>query len=197
MSPQAWQQASLLALGVLVLAALASDIRQRRIPNRLVGWTLLAGLLTHAMGPQSGAAENAGLFASFPGALGIQGAVLGALTGLAVFLPFYFLRAMGAGDVKLMAGIGSFAGAATTLNLALVILLVGGIQAVAYLFLSGNPRQVLFNLSMALSHGIHETGQNSDSHRSPVRMPYTIAMAGGMLAYGFWIYAGGKPVIRF
>jgi hypothetical protein len=99
MSYEGWQFWSLAALALIVLTALLTDVRQGRIPNTLILVALCAGVLVNVLGPEA-FNRSAGLFTSLPGALGVKGAVLGALTGLAAFLPFYMLRAMGAGDVK-------------------------------------------------------------------------------------------------
>lgn len=195
LSPSTWQLWSVVALSLVMTAALISDLRQRRIPNPLVLVALVAGLLAHLAGPANGAG---GLFAYWPGSLGARGAVLGALTGLLVFLPIYLLRAMGAGDVKLMAGIGSFAGPADTLNLALCMLAMGGVVALGRMAWKGNSRKVLGNVVTVLLPPVSESGQRLDpATRSADRMPYVPAMAGGLLAYGGWRLAGGAPWIPF
>ncbi len=195
LTPVAWQFWSLTALALIMAAALMTDLRQRRIPNSLVLAALGAGLLTHLLGPANG---DGGLFAYWPGALGAKGALLGALTGLAVFLPLYALRAMGAGDVKLMAGIGSFAGPADMLNLTLFILAMGGVLAVLRMLWSGTARRVMVNVLLMLMPYTSGAPRVFDpAVHSADRMPYVLAMAGGMLAYGGWLLAGGSPPIRF
>src|SRR5450631_39042 len=82
-------------LEVLVIVAALWDIRTRRIPN----WLTLSGVLL-------GVALNTFLFE-------INGLWF-SLKGLSVAFGVYFilclLRAMGAGDVKLMAAVGAAAG---------------------------------------------------------------------------------------
>ena len=197
MSYEAWQAASLSALALLVLAALGFDVRQRRIPNTLVVLALGTGLLINLIGPQA-AHRSAGLFTTMPGALGAKGAALGALAGLAVFLPLYLLRAMGAGDVKLMAGIGSFVGPATAVNLALFILLTGGVLAVARMLWAGKSRLVMRNVAAALGQMLPGSAGTFDpAIHSADRMPYSVAMAAGLLAYGAWIFSGHYPLVSF
>ncbi len=197
MSYEAWQAMGLLALMLLVLAALVFDLKQRRIPNTLVLLALGIGLLINIIGPQA-VHRSAGLFTSYPGALGIKGALLGALTGLAVFLPFYLLRAMGAGDVKLMAGIGSFVGPATAINLALFILVTGGVLALARMLWAGKSRLVMRNVVTALGQMLPGSAGTFDpATQSADRMPYGGAMAGGLLAYGAWIFSGRYPLVNF
>ena len=194
---EAWQALSLLALMLLVLVALIFDLKQRRIPNRLVVLTLGIGILINFIGPQAGHRAG-GLFTDAPGALGIKGAGLGALTGLIVFLPFYLLRAMGAGDVKLMAGIGSFVGSAAVVNISLFILITGGVLAVVRMVWAGKSRLVMFNVLAALGQLVPGSSRTFDpATQSADRMPYGVAMAGGLLAYGVWIFSGHYPLISF
>ncbi len=197
MSPEAWQAVGLLALLLLVLAALVFDLKQRRIPNTLVLLALGAGLLINLMGPQAGP-RMAGLFTTLPGALGVKGALLGALTGLAIFLPLYWVHAMGAGDVKLMAGIGSFVGPATAVNLALFILVTGGVLALARMLWARKSRLVMRNVLTALGQLLPGSAGTFDpATQSADRMPYGVAMAGGLLAYGAWIFSGRYPLVNF
>ena len=197
MSPGAWQLASLSMLALVLLLAVVFDIRERRIPNQLVLLALGAGMFFNLTGPQS-AAYGAGLFTLTPGALGLSGAVLGALAGLALLLPLYLLRATGAGDVKLMAGIGSFTGADATVNIVLFILLAGGVLAVARMLWAGNSRRVMANVAMALGQMRPGSAGSFDiAAHSADRMPYGVAMAAGLLAYGAWIFSGRQPIVMF
>ncbi|WP_137891381.1 prepilin peptidase [Ramlibacter sp. 2FC] len=194
-SPAVWQFWSLSALALIMLAALLTDLRRRCIPNKLILLTLCAGLLTHVLGPVN---DAGGLFSDRPGALGAKGVLAGALTGLTLFLPLYALRAMGAGDVKLMAGIGSFAGPADTLNVAVVILLMGGVLSVARMLLGGTTRHVMANVMLVLSPVLHGGPRQFDAAKHSVdRMPYALAMVTGLLAYGSWLWLGGSPLFRF
>jgi prepilin peptidase CpaA len=197
LTPETWQSMGLAALALLVLTALMFDVRQRRIPNTLVLLALAGGLLINLIGPHIWL-RGTGLLTLYPGALGIKGAVLGALTGLAVFLPFYLLRAMGAGDVKLMAGIGAFVGPAATINLALFILVTGGVLAVVRMVWVRKTQLVLFNVATALGQWVPGSVTRFDPvTQSADRMPYGLAMAGGLLAYGAWIFSGHNPIVNF
>ena len=196
MSPGAWQLATLLMLALVLLLAVVFDIRERRIPNPLVLLALGAGMFFNLTGPQM--AAGTGLFTVTPGALGISGAVLGALTGLALLMPLYLLRATGAGDVKLMAGIGSFTGAGAAVNIVLFILLAGGVLSLARMLWAGNSRRVMTNVSMALGQMLPgSAGTFNIATHSADRMPYAVAMAAGLVAYGLWIFSGRSPVFMF
>lgn len=195
--PDAWQAMGLSALVLLVLTALVFDLRQRRIPNTLVLLTLGAGLLINSLGPQIWS-SGSGLLSTYPGAIGIKSSLLGALTSLAIFLPFYLLRAMGAGDVKLMAGIGSFVGPAAAINVALFILVTGGVLAVARMVWIRKTQLVLFNVVMALGQCAPGLVARFDpATQSADRMPYGVAMVGGLLVYGAWIFSGHAPLVNF
>lgn len=197
LASDAWQVMGLAALMLLVFAALVFDLRQRRIPNTLVLLALTGGLFINLIGPQTWQ-SGTGLFGSYPGAQGIKGALLGALTGLVVFLPFYLLRAMGAGDVKLMAGIGSFVGPTTAIDVALFILVTGGVLAVVRMLWVRKTQQVLFNVLTALGQLVPGSVARFDpATQSADRMPYGLAMAGGLLAYGAWIFSGHAPLVNF
>jgi prepilin peptidase CpaA len=197
LAPDAWQTLGLTALALLVLTALVFDLRQRRIPNTLILLALGTGLLLNIVGPQIWSG-GFGLLSTYPGALGAKGALLGTLTGLAVFLPFYLLRAMGAGDVKLMAGIGSFVGPATAINVALFILVAGGMLVVVRMVWVGKTQLVLFNVVTAMGQWVPGSVARFDpATQSADRMPYGLAMAGGLLAYGAWIFSGHAPLLNF
>jgi prepilin peptidase CpaA len=76
----------------LVVAAII-DWRTRRVPNALVAPIAFAGVLVQAL--------------EF-GLRGLGLAATGALIGGACLLPFYLLRGMAAGDIKLMAAAGAW-----------------------------------------------------------------------------------------
>lgn len=196
-APETWQAMGLTTLALLVLTALVFDLRQRRIPNVVVVLALASGLFINLIGPQTWQ-SGAALLTVYPSALGAKGALLGALTGLAVFLPFYLLRAMGAGDVKLMAGIGSFVGPATAINVALFILVTGGVLAVVRMVWVRKTQLVLFNVVTALGQWVPGSVARFDAAtQSADRMPYALAMAGGLLAYSAWIFSDHAPLVNF
>ena len=83
----------------LLLIAARSDIKTRRIPNWLVLSGIVIGLLANGLLPAGLGINNTFV----PGGLGWLGAIQGMGLGLAVLLPLYLLRAMGAGDVTMLA----------------------------------------------------------------------------------------------
>jgi prepilin peptidase CpaA len=68
---------------------------------------------------------------------GLWFSLLGTAVGLAVLLPAYAVGGMGAGDVKLMAGVGAWMGGRVTLHAFAVSALVGGAIAVGMVLWAG------------------------------------------------------------
>jgi prepilin peptidase CpaA len=93
-SPVGMALAGLFAL--LLLAATWSDIRSRRIPNVINAMILLGGITLAVAEP---------LRARSP-----LDAVAGAATGLAIWLLFYVVGVLGAGDVKFFAAASAWLG---------------------------------------------------------------------------------------
>lgn len=119
-----------MALGV-ALTACVTDVRSRRIPNVLTLGGAAAALVFHAV-----TAEGAG----------IGTAAMGWLVGTAVFLPFFLLGGMGAGDVKLMAALGAWLGPAEAFAIAIYASLVGGVLALGVALATGYLRTAFRNV---------------------------------------------------
>lgn len=195
LTPATWQMWCYAALALTVVMAVESDLRAHRIPNVVVLLMLCGGVLLNAVGPANG---REGMFSQFPGAIGAAQALLGALAGLALFMPMYLWRAMGAGDVKLLAALGAFVGPVEIISLALCILVAGGVLGVARMLWTGKSRAVLGNVKLVLG-GLGGAGGRSfdPATQSAERMPYALAFAGGLLAWACWRSAGGMPLISF
>lgn len=168
-------------LGLLWLGCLAGflaaavwwDLRVRRIPNGVVVSGMVFGICWHVL---------------VPGGLGLLPALAGLMLGLALFLPLYLMRAMGAGDVKLMAMVGVFLGPADVLGAVLGTFLAGGVIAVLaatrlwikkkrFLPPDGASRRFVITPSLV--------GEN---HDPALRLPYALAIALGTLGYLGWRY---------
>lgn len=157
----------------LLIAAAWSDYGSGRIPNALVFGGTFAALAYSALVPS----VPGGSLHSF------GGAAAGMACGLLLLLPFYLLRAMGAGDVKLMAMTGAFLGFPQTLWAVLGSFLAGGVLSLAYLIAMGGFRRALDNLKdlgAAAGAGLPPT---MDARRSVGTLPYGIAIAFGTVGY--------------
>ena len=174
------------ALLALLLAATVIDVRTRRIPNVLVASGMLIGLSVHAIAP-----AGDGLFAATWGSLGVLQSLLGWGAGLALFLPLHLLRALGAGDVKLLAMVGAWLGAPLLLGATLLTLLAGGAMALSVMLLSRTSREVLGNVRFMLTTALigAQTGRlaalEAPAARS-ARLPYALAILVGTAAQLAW-----------
>lgn len=159
---------------VILAVAVVGDLRSRRIPNQLIVIGIVSGMATGL------------LFHSLPGVIH---ALQGALTALAVFLPFFALRMVGAGDVKLMLVVGTFVGASALLLISLYTFILGGALAIVAVLASGRARQLIDNLRLYLCtiamRRYGDSGALPDlTVATALRLPYALAIAGGTL---FWI----------
>jgi prepilin peptidase CpaA len=126
-----------MVLIVLLLAAAVFDVLYRRIPN----WLTVSGVLL-------GVALNA--FIGPPEA-GLVFSLAGLAVGFGIYAILYSLRAMGAGDVKLMAAIGALVGWERWFGIFFVTALIGGVMALILVVARGRLKKTLFNVSFILS----------------------------------------------
>ena len=109
-------QPGLLILATLLVTAALIDASSWRIPNVLtIGGTVVALLLALTQAAPIG------------GSVLAVGA--GWLLGLLLTLPLYLVRALGGGDVKLIAMVGAFVGPAHVVTAVLSIFITGGVLA--------------------------------------------------------------------
>lgn len=167
-----WTSVISLACGAAMLAAAVwSDMRHRRIPNRLVLMGLVAAL---------------GLSLA-PGGTGLGSAIGGAAAGVALFLPLHVLRVMGAGDVKLMGAVGAFTGFPGVLAVALLTLLAGGALSLAWALRLRLLRRVVHNVRTGLFLSMADVANGSLPRPESLptveaRIPYALAIAAGAVA---------------
>lgn len=163
------------ALQVVMLALLAVaawvDVRSQRIPNLLVVCGLVVGIVGN------------GTIVSG----GWTFALLGASIGFLLFLPLYMLRAMGAGDVKLMAMVGAFLGPAGAIIAVLLSFAAGGVLACAYAVARGTARRLLINLASIVRGAALTAATGVGGFGAPApdtsagKFPYSVAIAIGSI----------------
>lgn len=173
---------TLMVLIALLLVAFASDVKTRRIPNKLILVGIALGFLFQLVGENY--IIDGDFFALSFGAHGLKAALLGGLTGLGLFLPFYILRTLGAGDVKLFAVVGIFLGPQHTLWAALWTMIAGGVLALAFALCSGVLRQVISNIhAMFITSMMQAQTGGGIQMMPPVkttgRLPYAVAITCG------------------
>jgi prepilin peptidase CpaA len=152
---------------VLLVIACVTDVRWRRIPNALV--LVLATL---------GLAYSVSMDPWLPG----LGRGFGGLSlGFGIWIAFFVVGAIGAGDVKLFAAAGAWLGPGATWRAALVAAAVGGVLAVAMLTRERRARQGLEKVMVSISTR-SLSGLAGDPNTSPSRqLPYGVALACGAL----------------
>jgi prepilin peptidase CpaA len=113
----------------------------------------------------------------------------GVLVGLGLFLPLYLLRAMGAGDVKLLAMVGAFLGPTDTFRVALATMIIGGAMAIVFVVLKGTVGRLAQNLRSLFQVGLLDVlvGRAPDLQLAPSlsagRLPYGVAISAGTMGY--------------
>lgn len=163
-------------LVLLLLMAAVWDYRTQRIPN----WLVLPGMVF-------GLAVNM-LIAPLPGA-----AFWWPLAGLAVgfigFMPLYLIRAMGAGDVKLMAMVGAFVGPEQTFWILLYTMVAGGVLSLALVLMRGTARRLFRNIALLFQFAYSDVTRGVLPNftvgisLSAGKLPYAVAIAIGTLSY--------------
>ena len=148
--------------------ASVTDLSMRRIPNLLTFGTAAAALC-FAFATQ--------------GVAGLGWALAGWGVGCALFLPWFLLGGMGAGDVKLLAGIGAWLGPMGALWAALYAGLVGGPLALVVAASSGYVKQSFANLWGLLMFwrvmGIRPLPDLTLRTAKSPRLPYAVPIAVG------------------
>jgi len=166
-------------LVLLVVTAAIYDLRYRKIPN----WLVLTGLVL-GFGLNTALFEIAGLQAT-----GLVRAALGMGLALLIYFPLYLLRAMGAGDAKLMAAVGSIVGWGNWLAIFVATAVIGGVLGVIVLLFAGRIRKTFWNMGWILNEILHFRAPYRSSQELDVRsaqgmrMPHGVAIALGSMAF--------------
>jgi prepilin peptidase CpaA len=150
----------------IVMIAMVTDLRNRKIYNWLTFPAMAAGLVLSVV---------------TGGFTGLESSLLGFFAGVAIFAVGFFLNAMGAGDVKLMGVVGLWLGWPSTLAAVVYVALMGGLIAIAAALANGSLLQLLKNVkNMALAlatPGAKAEGAFTHSAAAPI--PYGVSIALG------------------
>jgi prepilin peptidase CpaA len=154
------------SLVVVSVAAAWIDVRQSRIPNRLtVCGFVIALLLRIALGWQALAA-------------GMSGAVIAA----GVSLPFFLVRGLGGGDVKLLIVVGAFLGPHRLLTALVVTAIAGLVLGLSEAVRRGVILPVLWGCRDLLVYWLTfgRSGRKPEfTSPGAVKIPYGVAIALG------------------
>ncbi|HEY4932997.1 MAG TPA: A24 family peptidase [Terriglobales bacterium] len=154
----------------LSVAAAAIDVKQRRIPNWLTYPGIISGLVLRSL---------------LLGWKGTASALAGCALAGGIFLLFYAVRAMGAGDVKLVASLGSLLGPSDAVVMLLATAICGGVMAIVYAVYRKRARVTFVNLGAALQFhavsGLRAHPELNLDNPVALRMPYGLAIAAGTL----------------
>jgi prepilin peptidase CpaA len=167
-----------LVCALLVVAAYI-DGKQLRVPNWLTFPMVFSGLIYSAW---------------VGGWAGLGDGLLGMVVGLACLLPLYAVGGMGAGDVKLLAGVGAWMGVSTTFYAFCVSTVVGAVMAVLMVLyrrnVSKHYSQLLLILSewMTIKNPKELSRIAADRKPTMLLLPYGIPICIGSIAY--FVYMG-------
>ena len=153
-------------LAAALLTATVTDLKSQRIYNWLTFPLMLAGLAFHA---------------TVGGLDGLLMSAAGFGLGLAVMILPFMLGMMGAGDVKLMAGIGAWVGASTILTAFVFTCLAGGVYGLGVLLVHRDQAgRVLANIKHAfLNFLVTRTLSYAPTSAALPRLCYGVAIAAG------------------
>jgi prepilin peptidase CpaA len=180
-----------------MLAAAIIDWWKFKVPNKLTFPLIISGWLL-------GLANTFGLGA---GEGGIGSAIFGTFLGCALLIPVYAIGGMGAGDVKMTMGFGSWIGAFYGVNTGADVdatsiifwafcwgVMVGGVIGLGMILARGQFRQNAQHLreilgDMFKSSGIGEIADKANNRRPRWhRLPYGVPLCIGFLGYLSYIH---------
>lgn len=165
----------------LALIAGWTDFRTRKIPNWLTVPAVISGICLRTA------------LSGWPGA---KASLEGLGLALGLLLPLVLLRALGAGDWKLMGAVGAFLGPKLFLLVLLGSILVSGLMAMVEMARTQRVRETLHNLGVLLkgfvSFGLRVNPQISLDNPHLLKLPFGVAVAISTLVlfcatrWGFW-----------
>ena len=161
---------------VLVVAAVI-DGRKLKVPNWITFPLIISGWVFSAV--------------CF-GWAGLGWSLVGTGVGLGLLLPAYSIGGMGAGDVKLLAGVGAWVWGTDTFYAFCVSSVIGGVIAIAMVLIRGKWHHHFYQFLGIVTEIV--TIQNPDTlstlaaerKSTMMLLPYGIPIALGTIAYFLW-----------
>jgi prepilin peptidase CpaA len=155
----------ILTIGVTLLAGWV-DFRTRKIPNWLTVPAFFLGLTLRTV------------LAGWPGA---KASLEGAGLALVLLLPLVLMRALGAGDWKLMGALGAFLGPVLFLFVLLGSILVSGLMAIVEMTRTQRVGETFRNLFVLvrgfISFGLRANPGISLDNPRLLKLPFGVAVA--------------------
>src|SRR5437879_10837036 len=187
-SPENWP---LWFLSVAMIVAAVIDGWKLKVPNWLTFPLILSGWLL-------GLIHNLGWLEG-TGSGGFGSAFTGTLLGFALLLPIYAVGGMGAGDVKMQMGFGSWVGAFFGLGEGLKVVfyafcaaaVIGGILALAMIVVRRQFQRNLQNTREIVADLLNAPGLEAISDKAARRksrlhlLPYGVPLCLGFVGYLF------------
>ncbi len=164
----------------LVIAAAVYDVRYRRIPNWITVGGVLIGLALNSFIGRNDVP---------PGWPGLRFSLIGLGVGFGVYVIFYALHAMGAGDVKLMASVGALVGWQDWFGIFVITAIIGGVMALILVVYRGRLAKTFWNMGFILGQmksgkAAYVTNEELDVRSSKsVGLPHGAIIAIGTLFF--------------
>ena len=169
---------SLVLLLLVIVPSVKFDVTERRIPNKFIATSLVLSMVFSVLGW------------TVPHVRGVDGFIQwggGLLIGFACLIPLYLLRAMGAGDVKLMSACGACLGTHLAWQASLMSLVLAGVLALAWMVWQNLPIGVLIpqlgavfakaeSKSSKLVRASRDAAASSPLEKTAVKLPFSVAV---------------------
>ena len=169
-----------LLLAAVAVTAGIRDIRTRRIPN----WLTVSGVAV-------GLALNGFLYETPGLILALKGLGL----ALLIYFPLFAIRAVGAGDAKLMAAVGAIVGPANWLGIFFLTALIGGGVAVVLMLATGRAQKTASNVGLLVMQLAHFRAPYLASAELDVHSPKAVGLPhAAMIAVGACAFLGAAAV---
>jgi prepilin peptidase CpaA len=159
-------------IGAVLVAMLGAitDIRSARLPNRLTYSAGVAALM---------------LRTAVLGWPGLKNGLIGILIAGGFFCLLFVLRAMGGGDMKMMAAVGAWVGSRHVLTVLIAIALAGGVLALVSMVFNKNliatVRNTVRLMLYRFTSGLQPHPEMNVQAPGSKRVPFGVAIAMGTL----------------
>ena len=163
---------------MIVVGAAVTDFRWQKIPNLLTFPSMVVGIVGHGV---------------VHGWEGLGFSLGGLALGLVLLLGFYAMGGMAAGDVKLMAAVGSFVGPVNVFLVFLITAILGGFYSIGIMVHCLGIRRMVVHVGQMFTT-LFLTGKIkmafAGNTESEVKLRYGLVIALGTLTFQFWYWIG-------